>query len=239
MNRIEWQSTVAGFRKRVRAMAIILVGFGRKKKLAALWILSGLMAGYIGLQITGRAISRGSMNEFLRGLQDGSGDRLLEKQSRELEKRIKREMPKGVFLVIDTARNTLSLRKKDEIIHQAKVSCGSGNMLDEPGGRRRWIFDTPRGEFTVQYKMKDPVWIKPDWAFIEEGDAIPKSRQERVETGVLGDYALGFGNGFFIHGTLYTRLLGRSVTHGCVRVGDEDLAKLYRRVPLGSKIFIY
>ena len=39
---------------------------------------------------------------------------------------------------------------------------------------------------------------------------------------MMGDYALGIGSGYFIHGTLYKRLLGRNVSHGCVRLGDED-----------------
>ena len=47
---------------------------------------------------------------------------------------------------------------------------------------------------------------KPDWAFIEEGRGDPGNFKDRVEEGSLGDFALGFGNGYFIHGTLYTRL---------------------------------
>jgi L,D-transpeptidase YbiS len=60
-----------------------------------------------------------------------------------------------------------------------------------------------------------------------------------VEEGVLGDYALAFGNGYFIHGTLYKRLLGRNVTHGCIRVGDEDLETIYKLSRLGTKIYIF
>jgi L,D-transpeptidase YbiS len=101
------------------------------------------------------------------------------------------------------------------------------------------VFDTPRGEFAVNSKLVDPDWIKPDWAFIEEGESPPKKFDDRVDSAMLGDYALGFGNGYFIHGTLYTRLLGRNVTHGCVRVGDKDLEAVYKSVPVGSKIFIF
>jgi lipoprotein-anchoring transpeptidase ErfK/SrfK len=60
-----------------------------------------------------------------------------------------------------------------------------------------------------------------------------------VDNDSLGDYALGFGDGFFIHGTLYSRLLGRNVTHGCVRVGDKDLKDVFQVVPMGTKIYIY
>ncbi len=156
-----------------------------------------------------------------------------------LERKLQRLAPKGVYVVIDSGKNILYLKKGAEVLLQAVVSCGSGNVLQEPGGKRTWVFDTPRGVFSVSSKIKDPSWIKPDWAFIEEAKAIPSNPKDRVETGVLGDYALGFGDGYFIHGTLYTRLLGRNVTHGCIRVGDEDLKKLFIEVPIGTPIFIY
>ena len=83
------------------------------------------------------------------------------------------------------------------------------------------------------------MWVKPDWAYIEEGKRPPKNKQERFESGVLGDYALGFGDGYFIHGTLYSRLLGRNVSHGCVRVGDKDLQAVYAAAAIGTKIYIF
>lgn len=148
--------------------------------------------------------------------------------------------PKGLYVVIDTGANRLWLKSGDKVIREAVVSCGSGGILKDPRGKRTWVFDTPRGQFTVKSKITNPYWVKPDWAFIEEGEPIPpKNSEDRFEAGTLGDYALGFGEGFFIHGTLYTRLLGRNVTHGCVRAGDDDLKFLFQSVPIGAKIFIY
>jgi lipoprotein-anchoring transpeptidase ErfK/SrfK len=147
--------------------------------------------------------------------------------------------PKGINIVVDTARNVLYLKKGNRTIKEAIVSCGSGNVLEDPSGKKKWIFDTPRGEYSVKSKLINPDWIKPDWAFIEEGEAIPQNLIDRVENGVLGKYALGFGNGFFIHGTLYTRLLGRNVSHGCIRVGDKDLEDIYKKIPIGARIAIF
>jgi L,D-transpeptidase YbiS len=167
-----------------------------------------------------------------------SGRRLAALNS-SLERRIKLLGPRGIHIVVDSGNNILYLKKGQEILNRVVISCGSGSILEEPGGRRRWVFDTPRGEFYVKSKVKNPYWIKPDWAFIEEGEKIPKDPRKRVEPGVLGDYALGFGDGYFVHGTLYTRLLGRSVTHGCIRVGDEDLKVIFKKASIGTKIFIY
>jgi lipoprotein-anchoring transpeptidase ErfK/SrfK len=147
--------------------------------------------------------------------------------------------PRGVYIVIDTGRSTLYLRDKKRVISEAVASSGSGSMLVEPSGKKKWVFDTPRGEYKIESKTRNPVWRKPDWAFIEEGKPIPKNAVDRLEEGVLGDYALGFGASYFIHGTLYTRLLGKNVTHGCVRLGDEDLKAVFRAVDIGTKVYIY
>lgn len=156
-----------------------------------------------------------------------------------LKKRIAALSPKGTYLVIDTAKNRLYMKKENNILKEVIVSTGSGSILDDPKGNRQWIFDTPRGERSIQVKKTNPVWTKPDWAFIEEGEDVPKSFKDRIEEGVLGDYAFDLGDGYMIHGTLYTRLLGRNVTHGCVRVGDKDLKEIYNTIPVGTKVIIF
>ncbi|MDO8282288.1 MAG: L,D-transpeptidase [Thermodesulfovibrionia bacterium] len=156
-----------------------------------------------------------------------------------IRKKISSLSPKGVYIIIDTAKNRLYMKKGEEILREAVISTGSGSILKDPSGKREWVFDTPRGERTVKSKITNPAWVKPDWAFVEEGEEIPTDNRDRVETGMLGDYALSIGNGYLIHGTLYTRLLGRSVTHGCVRVGDEDLEYVYKNTPIGSKVILF
>jgi lipoprotein-anchoring transpeptidase ErfK/SrfK len=156
-----------------------------------------------------------------------------------LRQRLKSLTPDKIYIVIDTGMNKLYLKRGDRTIREAIISSGSGSILKDPAGKRQWIFDTPRGEHQVKKKFVAPAWTRPDWAFIEEGEAIPKDPRKRVEEGVLGDYALGFGNGYFIHGTLYTRLLGRNVTHGCIRVGDEDLKAVYSAAGVGTRIYIF
>jgi L,D-transpeptidase YbiS len=142
-------------------------------------------------------------------------------------------------VVVDTANNRVSLREGGRILREMVASCGSGNVLVDPVGGRTWTFDTPRGQFQVRSKVNNPVWIKPDWAFIEEGEPIPPKGADRAERNMMGDYALGIGNGYFLHGTLYKRLLGRNVSHGCVRLGDEDLEFLFKTATLGTKVIIF
>ena len=163
----------------------------------------------------------------------------LQTRQRQLQAKLARLAPRGTYVVIDQTHNRLALRKDDEVVLQAVCSAGSGMVLKEGATGRTWVFDTPRGKFQVLSKIENPVWRKPDWAFVEEGQPIPTNAAERFEYGTLGEYALYFGNGYMIHGTLYERLLGRSVTHGCIRLGRDDLRKVWAKVPIGTPIFVY
>lgn len=157
-----------------------------------------------------------------------------------IEFRLKLLRPKRPYLIIDRTHNRMYLMKKDgSLIKEIICSAGSGGILEDPEGNRKWIFDTPMGKFTIKSIIEDPVWIKPDWAFIEEGEPIPKDYNKRVEKGMLGEYAMDLGGGYFIHGTLYERLLGRNVTHGCIRVGREDLRLVVKTLKIGDSIYIF
>ncbi|MBA3071631.1 MAG: L,D-transpeptidase, partial [Nitrospirae bacterium] len=98
----------------------------------------------------------------------------LKAKNRNLRGIIKGLAPSGLYIVVDTAENVLFLKHGDTIIRKVIISAGSGSILKDPSGKRKWVFDTPRGEFKIQSKIVKPRWIKPDWAFIEEGEDIPK-----------------------------------------------------------------
>jgi L,D-transpeptidase YbiS len=165
--------------------------------------------------------------------------KLAQKELQKLRKTISRLKPTGPYIVIDTHANKLYLRTEDSIIFKATCSTGSGGILVDSLTNRKWIFNTPRGVFKVNSKIKQPWWRKPDWAFIEENEKVPKDESERLDPEMLGDFALGFGDGYFIHGTVYERLLGVSVTHGCVRLGSDDLKYVYDRVGPGTPVYIF
>ncbi|NWG12825.1 MAG: L,D-transpeptidase family protein [Acidobacteria bacterium] len=165
--------------------------------------------------------------------------RRLEARVQKLRERQDRLFPRTASILVDTAENRIYLYQGSRLVEQGRCSTGTGLELTDTQGNRTWTFDTPRGYFRVVSKVTDPVWYRPDWAFIEEGEPIPKNPESRAVADVLGDYALGFGDGYFIHGTLYTRLLGSSVTHGCIRVDDDVLKRIYDAARPGTPIWIY
>lgn len=62
--------------------------------------------------------------------------------------------------------------------------------------------------------------------------------QRRVEK-VLGAYRINLGDGYALHGTQSVAQLGRSVSHGCVRLGAADIEALYRMANVGDEVIIY
>jgi len=143
-----------------------------------------------------------------------------------------------LYIVVNPNGNRLSLRRGQKVVFEAAISTGKNDTLTYL--RRKWVFQTPRGIMSVIRKKKDPIWIKPDWAFLEKGESIPAWNSPlRREKGVLGAFMLDLGGGVMIHGTPQEHLLGRSVTHGCIRVGFEDLKVLFDSVQVGTKVFIF
>ncbi|HSF07951.1 MAG TPA: L,D-transpeptidase [Nitrospirales bacterium] len=144
-----------------------------------------------------------------------------------------------ISILVDVSRHRLFVKEGDRIVHEALASTGSGNTLADPRNpERTWTFETPKGTFSIESKLEKPVWIRPDWAFIEQGDPVPDKMADRLKPGVLGKYALGFGNGYFIHGALYSNLLGQDVTHGCIQLHSNDLQIVFKAVQLGTPITI-
>lgn len=156
-----------------------------------------------------------------------------------LNKKLDVFLPHTAYIVVNTTKNRFSLyNQKGELVREG--FCSSGSYTKLVSEKRTWMFKTPKGRLTILSKTENPVWAKPDWAFIEEGLPVPKAGDpSRFERGVLGDYALRMADGYLLHGTLYQRLLGMPVTHGCIRLGDADLEVVYRTLPVGAYVYIY
>lgn len=69
----------------------------------------------------------------------------------------------------------------------------------------------------------------------------PPGTPQRLVPDALGPYKLDTGEGFLLHGThVYNEeTVGEAVSHGCVRLRNVDLEVLYRRVPVGTPVFIF
>ena len=69
----------------------------------------------------------------------------------------------------------------------------------------------------------------------------PLGTTQRQVTNALGPYKLDLGEGYLIHGTHEdnSSSIGQAVSHGCVRMRNEDLGTLYELVSPGTPVFIF
>lgn len=67
----------------------------------------------------------------------------------------------------------------------------------------------------------------------------PFGTNQRRYPDVLGTHRLKLGDGYALHGTNNPASIGRSVTHGCIRLRNSDIAQLYEMVEVGTPVYVY
>ena len=143
-----------------------------------------------------------------------------------------------VTLLVSISERTLSVKRGDATLHRFPVGVGTGGRLERPRGEA-WDFATPTGVFEIGRKKKDPVWYRPDWYYVERGLPIPPAySDERYQRGMLGDYALYLSDEIAIHGTQNESSVGRASSHGCLRMLNADIARVFPLVEVGTKVVI-
>ncbi|HLB09950.1 MAG TPA: L,D-transpeptidase [Gemmatimonadaceae bacterium] len=201
------------------------------------------------------------------------------------------------YIVVSIEDRRLWYKFGDTTLYTTQVAVGSGKTLvQKQGTRQEFKFDTPRGRLVVQSKEMDPVWVPPNWHYVEQakkkglgilaldrkkaipggdgtmievdGNDVVKRTPDGVEVpleakdgheitaggniivppygtnqrkykGTLGGHRLNMGDGYALHGTDEPLSIGKAVSHGCVRLRNEDIAYLYSVVPVGTAVFIY
>lgn len=82
----------------------------------------------------------------------------------------------------------------------------------------------------------------PEGQVIVRGGAViipPVGTRQRQFGDVLGTHRLNLGDGYALHGTQAVNLLGQAVSHGCVRLHNDDIARLYSMANVGDEVIIY
>jgi hypothetical protein len=140
-------------------------------------------------------------------------------------------------VVIDLDKNRLFFKKGEVTLWSAPVGTGTGLRLEADD--QEWKFSTPDGVFNVQFKEQNPVWVAPDWFFLENGLPVPpEGDKSRNFPGGLGSAAVYIGHDLAIHGTNKPELLGQRVSHGCIRLSNRDALRLFHNVQVGTEVVI-
>jgi hypothetical protein len=67
----------------------------------------------------------------------------------------------------------------------------------------------------------------------------PFGTRQRQVPEVLGPHRLVLGDGYLIHGTNKETSIGDAASHGCIRMYNEDVERLFGMVPVGTAVYIY
>lgn len=97
-------------------------------------------------------------------------------------------------------------------------------------GKAGW--ETPTGTYQVRQLVRNPAWEHP-WT----GKIVPPG-----PTNPLGSRWIGFWtdghNHIGFHGTPDEELIGQAVSHGCVRMRDQDVQALFDLVTIGTPVMV-
>lgn len=130
----------------------------------------------------------------------------------------------GQAIFVDTAGCHVYLYENGTVVETFACTPGTSG------------YATPTGDFTLSYKDGAPTWYNPHSAWSESmPETIPPG-----PSNPLGERALAVscGDGIYIHGTTSTGALGSPGSHGCVRLSNADIIRLYDRVSQGIPIII-
>jgi lipoprotein-anchoring transpeptidase ErfK/SrfK len=143
----------------------------------------------------------------------------------------------GRQLVLERSQRRLLLLEDGAVLDQFPVAVG------RPG------WETPLGSFAVLEKVPNPIWQHPQQPHVQIGAGasnplgsrwigfwrdcnLRKPWQGQRPLAVPSCGSIGF------HGTPQRGSVGRAVSHGCVRLYDEDVRRLYDLVEVGTPVTV-
>jgi L,D-transpeptidase ErfK/SrfK len=144
------------------------------------------------------------------------------------------EPPPDRLLVLDRRRRVLKVFEQGRELRRFPVAVGM------PG------WETPVGRFKVIEKTANPVWEHP-----ANGRRYPSGPDNPLGTRWIGFYRDCKGRSGFngqehlevkgcvtagFHGTPNRSSVGQAVSHGCVRLFDENARELFDLVRLGTPV---
>ncbi len=127
----------------------------------------------------------------------------------------------GKWFVLNKSRRILTLYEKDVVLEKHPVAIGKASTI------------TPSGKFTIVNKIINPAWGGGGYA-----DPVKGGSPENP----LGYRWMGLsykgGGQLGIHGNNSPYSIGKEVSHGCIRMINNDVEALFPKIPLNSPVWI-
>lgn len=120
----------------------------------------------------------------------------------------------------------------------SRDASGSFLVTTYPVGLGRDDWRTPQGKFRIRGKTENPTWVIPESIraehIRERGDARTSIAGGDPEN-PLGKHRLELTLPLYaLHGSNMPWGVGMQVSHGCIRLYNEDIAELFREIRIGS-----
>lgn len=268
-----WALLVLGLGILGYAVAAEAITMTDARKLHRVKVIDGLLVEQLNQQLENLQKSMSNASTSMTNLQS---------EVASADKTIEETHDSNFVITVSTLENKVYARQNGKLVFEAICSTGKNTTLTEGG--QTMVFRTPIGRFKIRSKEEKPLWVPPDWNYIEQaktsgmgvvklvrgtciddvcaqgkdvlvggvpaepgkmivrGGAViipPLGTSAREVPDVLGTHRLNLGDGYALHGTQAVSQLGRSVSHGCVRLHNDDIARLYQMANTGDEVIIY
>ncbi|SEQ68500.1 L,D-transpeptidase catalytic domain [Amphritea atlantica] len=110
--------------------------------------------------------------------------------------------------------------------HLVRAKIGAGKPLNTVFVGRRDTGETYSADLARRYPQRDWILTRILWL---SGCEIGRNRLSSVDT--MQRY-------IYIHGTPDSEPMGQPLSHGCIRMRNNDIAELFERVSVGTLVFI-
>ena len=207
----------AAYTKKVRSKPVNAkhVVNGKKRRL-------GVKAEKNGYKVDQAATSAKVAQRVLAEANDGKAWVVGSVYTTKKPKVTRKNLGKAILVVLKERRVYLYKNTKVE----KKYRCAIGTRS----------YPTPTGNFKIVQKRYRPTWVNPapnGWGSNMPSSIGPGARNP------LGLRALNLNvSGIRIHGTSKISSIGTAASHGCVRLTNKNVIDLYKRVKVGTPVYI-
>jgi lipoprotein-anchoring transpeptidase ErfK/SrfK len=129
------------------------------------------------------------------------------------------------YIVVNRGGFTLRLYRHLKLSNSYPIAVGMQGL------------DTPAGLWHIQWRQVNPPWYVPNssWAGSLAGTVVPPGPSDPLKARFMA-----FNGGAGIHGIDPSEYgtIGHTASHGCIRMTIPDVIDLYRKVDVGTPVYI-
>lgn len=147
----------------------------------------------------------------------------LEETEKKVIDTIPKEMEKAEwFIVINKTKKILTVYNKGEVYKKYPVALGKSKT------------PTPDYKFTIVNKTQNPYWGGMGGKYKPIKGGAPNNPLGKRWLGLSTEKHKGYG----IHGNSSPFSIGEYISHGCIRMINQDVEELYEYIPIKTKVWI-